>query len=148
MLTANCIVLYTVLVALRRTGPKQITVHYEHNGSGWQARARIEGKDVVVAARTLDAARSAMATEAAPLLNTYPSNVPLKDAVALPEECMSAITIAREARVAAAEATARSQETLRAAAQLLVREHGLSYRDAAFALGVSHPRIQQVLGKE
>lgn len=132
---------------MRRTRVKPITVKYGRDDTGWRARALVDGSEVTVQARTLEAARSAMATKVAPLLETYASNVPLKDAIALPDECAAAIALAREARTAATEAAARSQDALRAAARLLVIEHHLSYRDAAFALGVSHARIQQVLGQ-
>jgi DNA-directed RNA polymerase specialized sigma24 family protein len=136
------------LVTLQRTTSKPIRVRYERDGSGWQAHARVKGETVVITARTLEAARSAMATAVAPLLNTYASNVPLDDAVALPDECTAAIAAARAARSASVAAAAHSQELLRAAALLLVVEQGLSYRDAAYALGISHARIQQILGKE
>jgi hypothetical protein len=124
-----------------------MTVQYERDGGVWAARARVRGKDVVVQGRTLEAARAAMADEAAPLLRTHATNVAMRDAIALPDECTAAIADARAFRTAAAEAAARAQESLRFAARLLVHSHDLSYRDAAYALGVSHARIQQVLGK-
>ena len=106
------------------------------------------GNELVVEGRTLEAARAAMADEAAPLLSAVGPNVGLRDEIALPDECTKAIAEAREARSVAAAATARSQELLRAAARLLVVEYNLSYRDAAYALGISHARIQQVIGKD
>ena len=125
-----------------------IVVRYERDGFVWRAQARVGGKELAVEGRTLEAARAAMADEAAPLLSTVGTKVGLRDDIALPDECTKAIAEAREARSVAASATARSQELLRAAARLLVVDYNLSYRDAAYALGISHARIQQVIGKE
>ena len=133
---------------LKRATPEAITARYEREGAQWSARARVAGKDVVVTARTLQAARSAFVTEAGSILNAYPPGVVVRDDIALPDECTKAIAEARDARAAAAQASTYAQEALRVAARVLVIEHGLSYRDAAYALGISHPRIQQVVGEE
>lgn len=136
------------MVTFKAAPDEAFTARYERGGAQWTARAQVKGKEVVASGRTLQATRTAFVTELAAIFQAYPPAMIVRDDIALPDECTKAIAEARDARAAAAEAAARAQEALRAAARLLVAEHGLSYRDAAYALGISHPRIQQVIGED
>lgn len=66
------------------------------------------------------------------------------DHVDLPESSREAVEAAAEARRVAAEAAERSAELTSQAARSLVTS-GLSLRDVATVLGLSHTRVQQLL---
>ena len=66
------------------------------------------------------------------------------DHVELPESSRDAVTEATQARADVAALAERSAELTRHAAQALVKD-GLSLRDVATVLGLSHTRVQQLL---
>lgn len=66
------------------------------------------------------------------------------DLVDLPDSSRDAVTEATQARADVATLSERSAELTRHAAQALVKD-GLSLRDVATVLGLSHTRVQQLL---
>jgi predicted RNase H-like HicB family nuclease len=118
------------------------TARYERAEGGWVVQ--VAELDVVAFGRTLEKARFAIAEALSKRLSTYRGNVVITDDIDLPKPTTRALTAAREARARALEAAALSQSATRKAAERLV-EAGLSYRDAAYLLGLSHSRIQQLV---
>ena len=106
--------------------------------------ARVTDRDVVAFGRTLEKARFAIAEALSKDLGTYRGNVVITDEIDLGTTASRALSRARIARKQALEATAASQAATRKAAERLVAS-GLSYRDAAYLLGLSHSRIQQLV---
>lgn len=66
------------------------------------------------------------------------------DLVELPDSARRAVTEANQARADVVALAERSAELTRQAAQALVND-GLSLRDVATVLGLSHTRVQQLL---
>jgi predicted RNase H-like HicB family nuclease len=69
----------------------------------------------------------------------------LVDDIQLPDEIGAHVKAAHDARVRAAAEQTRAQEATLRAARDLVDRLGLSVRDAAQVLGLSHQRVQQLL---
>jgi predicted transposase YdaD len=69
----------------------------------------------------------------------------LADDIRLPDEIGEQVKAAHEARGRAATEQRRAQEATVEAARDLVDRLGLSVRDAAQVLGLSHQRVQQLL---
>jgi predicted RNase H-like HicB family nuclease len=71
----------------------------------------------------------------------------LIDDVHLPEDVRAEVDAARSARKRAVDEQARALDTTRRAARDLVDGLGLTVRDAGDLLGLSHQRVQQLLGR-
>jgi predicted RNase H-like HicB family nuclease len=69
----------------------------------------------------------------------------LVDDIQLPDEIEARVNAANDARARAAAEQRRAQEATTTAARDLVDRLGLSVRDAAQLLGLSHQRVQQLL---
>ena len=65
--------------------------------------------------------------------------------IRLPSEIRRKVTASRRAREFAADAQRQATEKLALSALELVRQDGLSVRDAADLLGLSHQRVQQLV---
>jgi hypothetical protein len=74
------------------------------------------------------------------------ATVDLVDDVRLPRSTGAVVKQAATVRAQLDELQAEAIKATSAAAKLLVRKSGLSVRDAADLLGVSHQRIQQLAG--
>ena len=64
----------------------------------------------------------------------------------LPKALIDAVTAANEARARATELAEEAQGLTAEAAKKLVADHGMSVRDAAELLHVSHQRVHQLVG--
>lgn len=71
----------------------------------------------------------------------------LVEDVRLPEIALAEIRRSRLARSRAERERARASESTSEAARVLVGDLGLSVRDAAALLGLSHQRVQQLVGR-
>lgn len=125
---------------------EKVTAHYDRQGDHlWVARVE-ELPEVYAASRTLAGARAQIRTALGQLATDPGSSAEVVDHVELPTGSQHAVALAVEARARAAEAGEAALGLSRAAATALVAD-GFSLRDAATVLGVSHTRIQQLLGR-
>jgi hypothetical protein len=76
-----------------------------------------------------------------------PTSFDLVEDVQLPEPIKSLVSHARAERKKAHAAQQAAVASSRQAAGILVRELNMTLRDAADLLGLSHSRIQQLLGE-
>ena len=125
----------------------EYTVIYERDPAGaWLARIRgISGCHSY--GRTLEQSRLRI-REAASLWIDEPEIVTLREEIRLPARARVALRRARSERDRAVQQQTRAQEALRAAATSLATGLGLSLRDAAELLGLSHQRVQQLTSKK
>jgi predicted RNase H-like HicB family nuclease len=119
------------------------TVVYARDPAGaWLTRVRgIPGCHTH--GRTLEQARTRI-REALSLWIEDADSATLRDEVRLPARARAAVRRARVERDRAERQHARAQDSLRSAAASLASGLGLSLRDAAELLGLSHQRIQQL----
>ena len=94
--------------------------------------------------RTLEKARFAIAEALSKRLGIYRGDIAITDDIDLAKPASRALDEARDARAQSLEAAAASLSATKNAAERLVGA-GLSYRDAAYLLGLSHSRIQQLV---
>lgn len=125
----------------------EYTVTYERDPTGmWLARVRgVPGCHTY--GRTLEQARVRI-REAVSLWVDDAEIVTLRDEIRLPARARVALRRARSERDRAELQQTRAQETLRAAAVSLATGLGLSLRDAAELLGLSHQRVQQLTSEK
>ena len=123
---------------------KSYTAIFERDESGaWLARVpAIRGCHTH--GRTLEQARSRL-REALGLWIDRPEQATLKEDVRLPADLRAAVERSRRTRERAEREHENAQEQTRAAAEALVDE-GVSLRDAGDLLGLSHQRVQQLVG--
>lgn len=95
--------------------------------------------------RTLEQARRRI-REALGLWIDDANTAELVEDVRLPAEARDAIRRSRRARKAAEEGRVEAQAATREAARALVSELHLGVRDAGELLGLSHQRVQQLVG--
>lgn len=106
----------------------------------WRAFVE-EAPDIHAAGRSLSAAQGQLRSALTEQGHSDPTVI---DRVDLPPRSRKAVDDATEARNIAASASERSSELTSRAARSLV-EDGLSLRDVATVLGLSHTRVQQLL---
>lgn len=123
----------------------QATVEYQPSASGWIATS--QHPHVVEHGRTLEKARENIAKSLAKAFKTYPGNVVIDDEVHMTKAVKQAVAKAHRARTAALQAEAASAHATTSAA-LALQGQGLSLRDIAYVLGISHARVHQIIQKE
>jgi len=101
---------------------------------------------VQIDGQTLAKARPLIRQAASLWFHLDPASFDLVDDVRLPDAIKSMVGHARAEREKAQAAQQAAMASSREAAGLLVRELNLTFRDAADLLGLSHSRIQQLLG--
>jgi predicted RNase H-like HicB family nuclease len=94
--------------------------------------------------RTLRQARSRL-REALGLWIARPERATIMEDIRLPADLRAAVQRSRRTRERAERQRENAQEETRAAAEALVDE-GISLRDAGELLGLSHQRVQQLVG--
>lgn len=120
---------------------ERLTAHYRrHDDLLWKAFVE-ESPEIHVAGRSLTAVHDQLRST---IVEHGYSDPEIIDLVDLPERSRHLVEAAAAARKVAAEATERSVEVTSRAARSLV-EDGLSLRDTAKVLGLSHTRVQQLL---
>ncbi|MGH2720946.1 MAG: type II toxin-antitoxin system HicB family antitoxin [Actinomycetota bacterium] len=95
--------------------------------------------------RSLAQAKNRAQEAVAGHLELDPGDVTLEHEVRVPGGITEMIAQAIDARTRAAQAAADAKETMRAVAKELVSA-GLTQRDAAAVLGISHQRVDQLVG--
>lgn len=123
--------------------PRQFSASYVRSEHGW--RVTIRRPAVSARGRSLESARIATVEAIAGHYGVAPSLVMLDDDVVLDTAARDAVQAALDARdiaLTAQETHARRQQE----AALALAESGLSMRDSAYLLGLSHSRVQQLLG--
>lgn len=124
-----------------RPSPRFVA-EYCLDGSGWIAS--VESPRLSVRGRTLESARIAVVAAIADHYDVVPSIVVLADRITIGPEVDSLVAEAQSARETALAAAEASRAASKAAA-VAARDHGVSLRDTAHLLGLSHSRIQQIL---
>jgi predicted RNase H-like HicB family nuclease len=94
--------------------------------------------------RTLEQARGRL-REALALWVARPDQAVIEEEIRLPPDLTAAIQRSRRTRERAEREREHAQEETRAAAKALIDE-GVSLRDAGELLGLSHQRVQQLVG--
>lgn len=127
------------------TKMKTYHVDYERDEAGWwvaTVRGNIAG--VHTQGRTIEEARRRI-REALSTAVDDADTAALADNVKLPKEIAREIRHAKSLRRDVEERTARAGVAARKAARALLKEMGLSVRDAGALLGISGQRVQQLV---
>lgn len=120
---------------------ERLTAHYQRQEDLlWRAFVE-ESPEIHAAGRSLSAVQEQLRSAVFERGHRDPEIV---DLVELPDSSRDAVTEATQARADVAALAERSAELTRHAAQALVKD-GLSLRDVATVLGLSHTRVQQLL---
>ncbi len=123
--------------------PKTFFAVYEPDIEGDEWRVRIEGVDGCQAfGRSFPTARRRIREVLGWKVGSDPAALHIEDR--LPSQIAAVAKRARRARREADRATARAQQEAASAAKELA-ELGLSRRDSAALLGLSHQRVQQLV---
>lgn len=118
---------------------------FERDEDGWWV-ATVHGVEGVhTQGRTIQAARDRVleAMRAAGY-----SDFTLTERVEIPAKLRKKVDAAKAARAGAEKAQSAARATLREAIRSLTHDLGVSLRDAAALVGVSHQRAHQILGNE
>ncbi len=120
-------------------------VSYERDENGWWI-AELDGVPGVNSdgRSVADARRRVREALALAIGDTAAERAELVDQVKLPAGVRRTVELAAEARAQLERVQAAALRTTAAAARMLTRKAGLSVRDAAELLGVSHQRVQQL----
>lgn len=122
----------------------RLTARYEKQANLlWRAHVE-ESPDIHAAGRSLSAAQEQLR---AALADSGLEASALEDRFELPSRSIRALEAAIDARQFAAAAAAEAADLTTAAAEALAAD-GLSLRDVATVLGLSHTRVQQLLKSE
>jgi predicted RNase H-like HicB family nuclease len=118
-------------------------VTYERDPEGWWVAAVPGIRGCHTQGRTLAQARRRI-REALSLFVQDSESAELIDAVRLPPHVRRALVRSESARARVDNQKTVAKETMNDAVRLLTQDFGLSVRDAAELLGVSHQRVQQL----
>ncbi len=119
-------------------------MRYEATEGGWVAVAEDTEPPVASYGRTLEKARENIAAVLAEAHGTRRGSVVIDDELSVPRKVQDRVEAARSAKDAALKANALSAECTLEAINALDGE-GLSLRDIAYLLGLSHGRVHQIL---
>lgn len=120
---------------------EQLTAHYQRQEDLlWRAFVE-ESPDIHAAGRSLTAVQEQLRSA---IVEKGHRDSEIVDLIELPESSRSAVAEATRTRADAAALAERAAELTRDAARALVAD-GLSLRDIAAVLGLSHTRVQQLL---
>jgi predicted RNase H-like HicB family nuclease len=124
---------------------KRYTVTYERDETGWWI-AEVQGVQGVNSdGRTVaDARRRVREALSLAIGDEAAETAELVDDVKLPPDVRKAVSRARAARSRLESLQDEAQKTTASAARELRRRLGLSVRDVADLLGISHQRVQQL----
>ena len=127
---------------------KHYTVQFDRDAdSGWWVVTVPEIPGCLTQGRSLAEGRRRIREALALFIDEkLAATVDLVDDVRLPRSTGAVVKRAATVRAQLDELQAEAIKATSAAAKLLVRKSGLSVRDAADLLGVSHQRIQQLAG--
>ena len=127
---------------------KRYTVQFDKDAdSGWWVVTVPEIPGCLTQGRSLAEGRRRIREALALFIDEkIAATVDLVDDVRLPRSTGAVVKQAASVRAQLDELQAEAIKATSAAAKLLVRKSGLSVRDAADLLGVSHQRIQQLAG--
>jgi predicted RNase H-like HicB family nuclease len=127
---------------------KRYTVQFDKDAdSGWWVVTVPEIPGCLTQGRSLAEGRRRIRKALALFIDEkLAATVDLVDDVRLPKSTGAVVKQAATVRAQLDELQAEAIKATSAAAKLLVRKSGLSVRDAADLLGVSHQRIQQLAG--
>jgi predicted RNase H-like HicB family nuclease len=127
---------------------KRYTVQFDKDAdSGWWVVTVPEIPGCLTQGRSLAEGRRRIREALALFIDEkLAATVDLVDDVRLPKSTGAVVKQAATVRAQLDELQAEAIKATSAAAKLLVRKSGLSVRDAADLLGVSHQRIQQLAG--
>jgi predicted RNase H-like HicB family nuclease len=118
-------------------------VRYERDPEGWWVATVPDVRGCHTQGRTLTQARRRI-REALGLFVANSESASLIDEVVLPAHVRRALVRSESARTRADNQKALAKERMNEAVRVLTRDFGLSVRDAAELLGVSHQRVQQL----
>ena len=127
--------------------PEALTAVFDRDAHGMWIVELAEEPRVHSYGRTLTKAREHIRDAAALWFDIDAAEVALAEDVRLPERARSRATRALQARRRAVESQQAAAVATRDAALALVRDARLSVRDTADILGVSHQRVQQLVGQ-
>ena len=124
-------------------------VHYERDEQGWWVASIASVPGCHTQARTITQARERIREALAVALDRADAariarDAELVDDVRLPADVTRKLASCKSARARVAAEEARAQKATRAAVHVLIERVGVSYRDAAELLGLSHQRVQQL----
>lgn len=125
---------------------KQYTVRYERDQAGYWIATVPKVKGCHTYGRTIEQAKRRI-REALSLFVDDADKATLIDDVRLSAPARAAVRRAWRVRRGAERQQAIAVEMTRNAAQLLTRRLHLSVRDAGTILGLSHQRVQQIVGR-
>jgi predicted RNase H-like HicB family nuclease len=127
---------------------ERYTVRYQRDSSGWwvvtipEVRGcRTQGRSIAEGRRRIREALGLFVGD------DGAAAAELRDDVRLPAGIRDTLRRAERVRAVAARTHAEAQEATREAVGELVGRVGLSVRDVAEVLGISHQRVQQLAGR-
>jgi predicted RNase H-like HicB family nuclease len=121
-------------------------VVYERDVDGWWVARIPKVRGCHTQGRTIDQARERI-REALGLYVKGASKAQLVDEIRLPKTAQSLVKKVAQSRVRAEREQKQLQECTSAAAKILTQTMHIGVRDAGQLLGLSHQRIQQIVGK-
>jgi predicted RNase H-like HicB family nuclease len=130
---------------MRTKPPRTYKVRYERDETGWWVASIKELRGCHTQGRSIAQARRRI-REALGLFVASPEKASLVDEVRLPKELRGAIRRLMAAKKRAEAAEEQAARAARDAARELTRL--LTVRDAGELLGISHQRVQQLVGRD